>query len=684
MTRSLTGRRKRSVALCAFAGAACLLLFRAGRAAAAEQSIFDLSLEELSRMVVTDAKIPQNYGTVTQEVQVLPGEKLDLQTGHNRNVSELLQYSPGQFVNVLSRNDANWGSYGGLGPKYNGYFLDGLPIDSFVDAMSLDPWAFERIELYEGPASVMYPNYLTMDFAGNETPLGGITNIILKDRVEAPATRLRAGGGSYGTFTARFYHQDVKGGFSYFAGANYEHSDYTDYGSDNSWLNIIKDPQYLKTKLYAKVNYRYEGQSLSVFAHHAQHTGDAGRPNRDFNNGYDTVNAAYTNQLAPSLSLQLKTGYRGYDRRSAEDNFPVPTLREHDGTQQRIYPSDLTFSLDHGENGLLTFGADYQAAVYRTYAEVNGVKAAGNKVLAYSEGLFVQDKLVLGDWVLRAGGRFSDTRHHYDLFNGVKPADASNSWNKFLWSAGLRRNAGDLSFFANSGSGMAAPSAKQLGGTLFAADAGVAGKNGQLPSPGLKAENGVSSDLGVEYEPGGDLTLGARVFYSRLTDAIIDSAVSASPSQTRSANAGKMLSRGVELSAAKTVTQDFAWFANLTNTATRLTNSSDADQDGVPVPFVPYYAANAGVAARFFSRLTVAPYLHVVGRYYDSASRRGRGRSGPYQVTNIKLLAELCKTDGYSLRAGVDLDNVFNRRYQMPWQFQDPGFAGAGYLELEF
>ena len=54
-------------------------------------------------------------------------------------MAEIFQYQPGTFASVLSRNDANWGSYGGLGPKYNGYLLDGLGIDSFVDTMSLDP-----------------------------------------------------------------------------------------------------------------------------------------------------------------------------------------------------------------------------------------------------------------------------------------------------------------------------------------------------------------------------------------------------------------------------------------------------------------------------------------------------------------------------------------------------------------
>ncbi len=100
-------------------------------------------------------------------------------------------------MSALSRNDANWGSNGGIGPKYNSYLLDGQPIDAFVDGMSLDPWALERVEVQRGPAAVMYSNYLAMDFAGNQTPLAGITNYVLRDRVDAPLTRIQVGGGSW-------------------------------------------------------------------------------------------------------------------------------------------------------------------------------------------------------------------------------------------------------------------------------------------------------------------------------------------------------------------------------------------------------------------------------------------------------------------------------------------------------
>src|SRR5690606_30867820 len=156
-------------------GFACSLLWLASQAQAnpaaspveslsMEALVDTLSLEDLANMVVTDTKVAQSRDTVTQNIVVLPGDGLDRQPTPNRNIAELLRHVSGQFVNVLSRNDANWGSYAGLGPKYNSYLLDGLPIDSFVDPMSLDPWAFERIEAHKGPASVLYSNYLTMDF----------------------------------------------------------------------------------------------------------------------------------------------------------------------------------------------------------------------------------------------------------------------------------------------------------------------------------------------------------------------------------------------------------------------------------------------------------------------------------------------------------------------------------------
>ncbi len=212
--------------------------------------------------------------------------------------------------------------------------------------MSLDPWAFERVEVQRGPASIMYSNYLTQDFAGNETPLAGVTNFIMREKVDQPMTRLLAGYGSWNTFDASLYNQGKFGDFNYFIGGSYSRSDYTNYGTSNSWLNMLDNPDYQKMKLYFKGTYFLgrEDQKISLFAHHTQHTGDAGRPNRDYDHQYDTINAAYSNQINDWLNAQLKVGYRYYNRTWGEDNYPTNlALRERDGVKQNIVPADLTF-----------------------------------------------------------------------------------------------------------------------------------------------------------------------------------------------------------------------------------------------------------------------------------------------------------------------------------------------------
>ncbi len=667
------------------AAAVCTLVM-VQTAQAAEQSDAGIQIPEV---IVTDTKIAQTEETVTQNIEVIYAEDFDRLTTSNRNLSELFQYSSGQFVNPLSRNDANWGSYGGLGPKYNSYLLDGLPIDSFVDTMSLDPWVFDRAELHKGPASVLYSNYLTMDFAGNQSPLAGTTNLILKDKIDEQASRLLAGYGSWDTFTTRLYHQDHKGNFHYFLGASYEQSDYTNYGTNPSWLNMIDDPDYDKLKVYGKLSwYVNDADHLSVFAHHAGHTGDAGRPNRDYDHNYETVNLDYYNEVNETVNLQVKTGYRNYDRSWNEDSYPSSlALRERDGVEQEIFPSDMSVNIKHSGNSVLTVGADNQIASYQTYAETSGVRSLGNDVDASSYGLFAQDKLLLlsDSLVLRGGGRFSRTEHSYDLISGSLPGEDSQSWNKALWSAGARYNLqSGVAVYTNIGTSFTAPSAKSVGGTLLASDAGVIGKNGQLPNPDLDPESGVGSDIGIEIKPTKSLTLGLRGFLNQVDDAIVDNVVSSDPSQTISINAGEATSYGAEVSLEQQLSKTVSWFANLTYTATEIENPLDSDQDGSDLSFTPDYLVNIGGTALLPGGFTLSPYLQLVGAYYDSTSSSGRNEFGNYAVVNVKVEKTVYTSPAYNVVAALDLNNLTNEDYEMPWQFQDPGFNALASMEVRF
>ena len=639
------------------------------------------------QVVVTSTKVPQTEKDVTQKNDIIGKEEIDRTVLYNRNISEILTYTPGTAVNVLSRNDANWGSYGGLGPKYNTYLLDGLPIDSFADGMSLDPWIFDRVEVQRGPASVLYSNYLTSDFAGNESPLAGITNFIMKDKIDTPETRVLAGYGKYNTVNGRVYNQGNIGNFNYFLGGSYERSDYTNYGTANSWLHILDNPEYQKIKLYFKGTYFLgrDDQKISLFAHHTDHSGDAGRPNRDYHHQYDTINAAYTNQINDWLNAQLKVGYRNYDRKWNEDNFPPDlSLRERDRVKQNIVPADLTFTIKHLKDSLLSVGTDYQYATYLTTDETNGIKFKGNDTSAYNFGIFAQEKYVLDNWVFRAGGRWNYIKNNYDLLSGVEPSVKDKAWSKFLWSAGIRYNLNpQVAFYTNAGSSFLVPSAKQVGGTLDPKDFGVIGEDGQLPNPSLKPESGISFDLGTDLQLIPRMLFGLRGFYTRLDDAIVDNRVSLTPSQTQSVNAGKADSYGIEAEVKHSLNKYLQWFANYTYTHTKIKNNLNPDENGSNIPFVPDHIVNAGVNLNLPYGFIFSPYLHWVGTYYDSTSRSGRLKFGPYETINVKV-AKLFTIDKTLLKCNLDLVNITNNKYEMPWQFQDPGFSIFGSVEVNF
>lgn len=459
------------------------------------------SLEQLGNLVVTDTKLEQSADTVTQRIVVLRSEEIEHIPSPNRNLAELLRHTSGQFVNVLSRNDANWGSYAGLGPKYNSYLLDGLPIDAFVDAMSLDSAAIERVEVHKGPASVLYSNYLSMDFVGNQTPLAGTTNFVLKNRIDTPLTRFSAGAGSWGSYRGSAYTQSNAGQLGYILSAGHERADYTPYGMPGSWLQTTQSPHYEKDKFFLKLNYALDrpDHTLSVFYQRTFHQGNMGRPNRDFEHHYDTLNFAYNNAFATDWHLQFKYGERRYDRNFANDDYPTSlALVNRENTRQTIRPADLTLSHRHGQGAaLLTLGVDAQWVDYETdvRSPAGGVSAE-NRAQARSTGYFIQEKVQLDQWILRGGLRRNTLQHDYARLGGNTPATSAASWSKNLWSLGTRyKLSPGLAFYANAGSSFMAPVAKQIGGTIYQRGAAqprpqTGERHRPRPGHGLAAEPG--------------------------------------------------------------------------------------------------------------------------------------------------------------------------------------------------
>ena len=647
---------------------------------------------EMEEVIVTGSKLPQTPGNVTQKISIITADDMGSLVQGNGNLAELLSYSPGNFANVLSRNDANWGSSGGLPHHYKGYMLDGLPIDGFVDLQSLDSWAFQRVEDQRGSASVLYPTYLAMDFNGNQTPLAGTANFILKERVRSTRTSASVYGGSYNTVGGRFFHQRAAGNLHMFFGGHHEDSDYTDYGTKGSWLNMIDNPEYEKTKLYLRGTYYLDdkGQRASLYAHRTWHTGDAGRPNRDFGHTYTTLNAGYTNPISDRITAQAKAGYRDFVRRWEEDHFARDddgmviteslSLRSEDGVDQSVLPADLSLSIITRESDVLTVGADYQMVSYETSNEADQPKPS-NDGTATSFGLYAQEEFHWNSIILRAGARYTAIAQDVDLLQGAPPGQDNQSWNKLLYSAGARYNQSEnFSVYTNFGTSFRAPSLKSVGGTIP-----VGSKDsGHLPNPDLEPESGTSIDLGVNYRPMEGLQVGVRGFNIVIDDQIAQIQVEGTDNQAQNINAGQTTTNGAELEVTHRVSDMVEWFGTYTYTSAEVTdNPTDRDKEGAKMNFVPETAIGIGAHLTLAQGLRATITAQSYSGIYAGISKDEKALDG-YVLVNARVQYAVSVQDGYDLTLFLEPYNITNQTFEMPWGFQDPGFSTNGGLMVSF
>jgi iron complex outermembrane recepter protein len=637
----------------------------------------------IGEVTVTGSKMPQSAGNVTQKIDIIGSREIEGLVSGNRNLAEAIMYQPGSSVTALSRNDANWGTYGGIGPKYSTYMLQGLPVDAFVDPMSLDLSSVERIEVQRGPASVLYPNYLSQDFAGNQSPLAGTVNLILKEKIDKPLTRISTSYGSYNTLNGQFFHQAKYQNLNYYFGTSYESSDYTNYGTDNSWLNMQKNPLYKKARIYGGATWFPAGndkQKLTLYVSKTAHSGDAGRVYRGFNHDYSTINAGYNIEINNNLNLQAHIGLRQYNRVWQESNFGViDTLKSNNGVTQNIVPADIALTFKHGNGSRIITGTDYQGADYYTWSDpLQGYKSYGNKSYAMQSGIYAQEELHTGSLIWRAGLRYNYLKNNIELVDGGAPGNETKQWSSFLWSAGVKYKINtSVSLFANGGNSFLTPGLKSTGGTISLSDKGVIGRNGQLPNPDLKPESGLGMDAGAEIMLNTNIRLSLRAFKLSITDAIIDNVVSQNPSQTQSVNAGSTSSTGFEAEVKQALSSGIQWFVNYTYIKSEVKNEGT-------VPFTPSQVANAGFDFTTLFGLSMSTYLNYNGGFYDSSNEAGRNYFKPGTLLNVNISQKLAEGPGYKVDFFGQFYNITNNKYEMPWQFRNTGFSLMAGLRASF
>jgi hypothetical protein len=68
----------------------------------------------------------------------------------------------------------------------------------------------------------------------------------------------------------------------------------------------------------------------------------------------------------------------------------------------------------------------------------------------------------------------------------------------------------------------------------------------------------------------------------------------------------------------------------------------------------------------------------------DSSSLGTRRAFGRYRRANLKGQASLSRSDRSAMSLILELNNLTNRKSEMPWQFQDPGFNFQISLQVVF
>ncbi len=260
------------------------------------------------------------------------------------------------------------------------------------------------------------------------------------------------------------------------------------------------------------------------------------------------------------------------------------------------------------------------------------------------------------------------------LLGGVATGLRDKSWNKLLWSTGVRWNPlAVICRLRERGLELRRPDTQSGRRDAPVGDLGFPGRNGQLPNPDLRPESGIGGDLGLELSawqpPGG--RPGVPEPHRR---RIVDNVVSQNPSQTRSVNAGDATSYGVEVALDQALGHRVSWFVNATYSHSRIGNPIDPNQDGAEIPFVPEWMANVGASYRpapRVHRVALPPRGgHLLRQHVPERPTVVRR----LPVPALRLQAVLAAGARSDVVFALDLNNLVDDRYAMPWQFRDPGF----------
>lgn len=586
-------------------------------------------------------EIPQTINAVTAD---------QIRAQGAQSISEALRYTPG----VRTEGYGAGGLYD-VFTQVRGFradlYLDGLRLPKGVtDGVSsavVDTWGLERVEVLKGPASGLY---------GSNSP-GGLINMVSKQPTDRPIQEVQVQGGSFGRVQGAF---DVGGPIDEqkqllfritgLAGRSDAQTDFTQSNYFYIAPSFTWRPD-VDTKLTVTGYYKHDEGVWSYFNYlpaegtvtpfNGQristrlYTGEPSFDRRRFDQGWIGYNFEHRLNDSVVLHQNLRYGVADFDARAVSTGqFGI----DPDGNLTRlpinVTTNSKTFTIDNRANinfatGPLqhdaAVGVDYlredidyvfkfgsETSLLNAFAPVYGSPIAPPDIVATNFGstlnqigIYAQDRIRLGGWLLTLGGRFdnasSDLRNRGTAFED--PSLSRQNDTAFTGRAGL-------TYLFDNG---VAPYVSYA--TSFQPETGL----DTVTNQAFKPSTGQQIEGGVKYQPPGTKTL--------LTAAVFDLT-----QQNRLTfdnlfvrrQIGEVNARGVEFEAKTEIARNLDLIASYAYLEPFVTQSANPAEVGLKLFSIPTHQASVWTNYLFDSGalagLSLGGGVRYVGSTLDSTN----------------------------------------------------------------
>ena len=528
---------------------------------------------------------------VPQAISVITRDQID--TRKSNSINEALHYAPGLFAEAQGpQTDITFFMRGFQGNRYSGsIYLNGLRA---IGIPIIETYGIDRIEVMRGPSSVLY---------GQGQP-AGIVNMVTKRPTEQTIREVQLQGGSFGHLQGAFDFSgpanEDKTVLYRLTGVLRDSKNQIDFSRDDrafisgavTWrptdaTNITLFSQYQKDRYTWNWGIPAPGSAFPNPNGRIPNTRFVGEPGY-MGSTFERTLVGYNLEHQFTDNFKFRQNFQYAKERDTANDIYSGGLQADLRTLNRYYsPSDQfydTIAIDNqaevkARTGPLShtflLGADYRRAKW-DYSSAWGIAPTidiFNPVYGQplnppplersplqttrQAGLYLQDQIKLENWILTLGGRYDWVDLTMtDRSAGTETTEKDGAFTKRV-GLGYEFDIGLVPYVSYSESFV------PVSGAAFDGSA-------------FKPEAGKQYEVGIKFQPkGSNMRFTAAVYDLRRQNVLTPDPDPSHPG--KSIQTGEVSSRGIELEAVASLTNNLNLTAAYTYNDARVTKSNDAD-----------------------------------------------------------------------------------------------------------